>query len=242
HHETPLGALTVRPSGRGSRRARPIGRRSGSLPRISEPLRTGPPSGPISKACLPRGAHESLRSRRCPPGNRGGRSPGRHPGEAAPPARSFPPEARPASALRRGPPTSPPRRAPARSRARKNPPRCPSPRRMSRRRTETGKHEEARPCASGDLFLLDEIAERVDGGERLDADLFVLNFDPEFLFEPQNELERIDRIEPQALAEQRRIVLNRCWIDVELQPADDQVFDLSRQIFPGHQISLEFGL
>src|ERR1035437_89614 len=86
-------------------------------------------------------------------------------------------------------------------------------------------------ASSGGLGL-DEVAESVDGGEGRHADFLFLDLDPELLLHPEDQLQRVDRVESQtvgALSEEGRRVLDRIGRDLELQLADDQFLDAGLQ-------------
>src|SRR5207247_6797594 len=83
---------------------------------------------------------------------------------------------------------------------------------------------------SGDSLVLEEAAERGHRTERAATHLFVLDPDSEGLLDRENQLESVDRVEPQALAEQRRIVGDLLGSHaLQLQAADDQFLDATRE-------------
>src|SRR5262249_9269896 len=179
------------------------------------------------RACLRRAAGERPRTRRSPLGSRCVRSQDRRPPEAMRPGRLLRRGSSATGSLHLELPMNLWRCAPSHS-----------PATSSRRRTRV---PAGHPCprserdryagawrASGDLLLLDEIAECVDGGERLDADLFILDLDAELLLEAENELERVNRVEAEPLSEERSVILNRGRIHIEFESSDNQALDLSR--------------
>ena len=73
---------------------------------------------------------------------------------------------------------------------------------------------------------LDELRQARDRGEDLAADLLALDLDPELLLEGHHQLQGVHRIEPQALAEQRSLVLDHLRPHpFEVEALDDQVLD-----------------
>src|SRR5579859_4378234 len=73
----------------------------------------------------------------------------------------------------------------------------------------------------------DEVSKAVDGSKHGLIDFVALDLDAELFFERDDELESIDRIETELLAEQRRVILN--FVDretVEPERFDDQLLQL----------------
>ena len=78
-------------------------------------------------------------------------------------------------------------------------------------------------------FRLDEISERADGAERGAAFFDVLDDDAVFLFEQHDEFERVNRVEAETGAEERRVVINLFGSDVlKFEGFDDLGFQFVR--------------
>src|SRR6202035_6091619 len=75
----------------------------------------------------------------------------------------------------------------------------------------------------GLVSAFDVLREAGDRGENLAPDLLALDLDPELLLEGDDQLEGVHGVEPQALAEQRRMVVDHLRSHaVEVEAADDQ--------------------
>src|SRR5262245_64634838 len=73
---------------------------------------------------------------------------------------------------------------------------------------------------------IDEGRQGADRSERLLADLVALDANPELLLERDHELERIHRVEPETVAEQRRVVGDLQGDDaLETKRVDDDLLD-----------------
>src|SRR5262245_27079480 len=95
----------------------------------------------------------------------------------------------------------------------------------------------ATPAATSlpDPLSQDEVDQRVDRRERFLADLFVRDRDTEAPLDQHDQLERVDRIEAEPLAEDGRVVLDVGRRRLEPEPADEQVFHLGLQSAPVHR-------
>src|SRR5882672_3255405 len=81
------------------------------------------------------------------------------------------------------------------------------------------------------LLGRDELGERVDRGEGLLADLFIGNGDAEALLDEDDQLQGIDRVEPEALDEDRLVVGDAVGSHLlEAQTGDQQLFEATFQI------------